>query len=93
MSHRDKNPERAIVEAVILEKGSEWRKSTQDTARSDAQRILEALVAEVGVEHAVQALDKQGIAGYAYRYLLNPLCAEATRRRARAGGRTPGIAT
>jgi hypothetical protein len=84
MSHRDKNPEPAIIEAVIRQKGSGWSQSTQDTARSDAQRILEALVAEVGVERAVQALDHQGIAGYAYRYLLKPLYAEAQRRRARA---------
>jgi len=84
MSHRDKNPVPLIIEAVIRQKGSEWNQSTQDTARSDAQRILEALVAEVGVGRAVHALDNQGLAGYAYRYLLNPLYAEAQRRRAGA---------
>ncbi|MBM4032384.1 MAG: hypothetical protein FJ291_11425 [Planctomycetes bacterium] len=90
MSYRDRNPDRAIIEAVIQEQGSEWSRSTQDTARSDAQRILEALVAEVGIEGAVQALDRQGIAGYAYRYLLNPLYVAAMRRRTRANKAEPG---
>ena len=62
MSHRDKNPEPAI---------------------------LEALVAEVGIERAVQTLDNQGLAGYAYRYLLNPLFAEAIRRRGSARAPAP----
>ncbi len=84
MSHRVKKPEPAIIEAVIRRKGSKWGQSTQVTARSDAQRILGALVAEVGVVGAVQALDRQGLAGYACRYLLSPLYAEAQRRRARA---------
>jgi hypothetical protein len=48
--------------------------------------VLEALVAEYGVDAAVQALDNQGFKGSAYTYLLKPLHAEACRRRLRAKG-------
>lgn len=50
-------------------------------AQSDAQRILEAMIAEFGIEGAVSALDNQGFKGKAYHYLIAPLCEEAYRRR------------
>ena len=39
------------------------------------------MVAELGVEGAVRALDNQGFKGEAYKYLLTPLYDEAIRRR------------
>ncbi len=81
MSHRGDHPLPRIVETVIKKKGGEWSPSSQETVRGDAEKILEALVAEVGVEATVQALDRQGFEGKAYRYLLTPLFEEAQRRR------------
>ena len=83
MSHRDTHPSRRIVDAVIDQKGDQWGESTRKVARSDAERILEALVAEYGVETAMLALDHQGFEGNAYRHLLTPLFQEAQRRRLR----------
>ena len=81
MTHRDKNPEPLIVQTVIEQKGSIWNEETHRVVRTDAQRILEALVAEYGIEKSVCALDNQGLKGSAYRYLLKPLHDEAQRRR------------
>lgn len=81
MTHRKGNHEPLILPTVIEQKGNAWSEETCKVARTDAQRILEALIAEYGVENAVQALDKQGLKGSAYRYLLKPLHVEAIRRR------------
>jgi len=83
MSHRDHNPEPVILAAVIEAKGAAWGDETRKVAQTDALRLLEALVAEVGVDACVQALDHQGFKGAAYGYLLKPLHAEALRRRQR----------
>jgi hypothetical protein len=83
MSHRDRNPEPLILAAVIEAKGAAWGEETRKVAQTDAQRLLEALVAELGVEACVQTLDRQGLKGAAYSYLLKPLHAEAIRRRQR----------
>lgn len=84
MTHRKSNREPVIVFAVIEQKADSWSEETRKVARTDAQRVLEALIAEHGVEDAVHALDNQGLKGSAYRYLLKPLHAEARRRRQRA---------
>ena len=81
MSHRDKQPQKLIVEAVIEGKTNDWSESTQATARSDAQRILESLVSIYGVDNAIEAMNRQGFEGKAYRYLLTPLYREARSRR------------
>ena len=90
MTHRDRNREPLIIKTVIDQKGDAWREETRKVAQTDAQRVLEALVAEHGVEATVQALDNHGFKGEAYRYLLNPLYAEAHRRRLRARDPSPG---
>lgn len=81
MTHRKGNHEPLILPTVIEKKGEAWGEETRKVARTDAQRILEALIAEYGVENAEQALDKQGMKGSAYRYFLKPLHVEALRRR------------
>lgn len=81
MTHRRENREPLIVPTVIAQKGDVWGEETCKVALTDAQRVLEALLAEYGVENAVQALDNQGLKGSSYRYLLKPLHAEAIRRR------------
>jgi hypothetical protein len=86
-THRKKHPETLIVPTVIAAKAAEWGLETQKVAAADAHRVLEALVAEFGVEGAVVALNHQGFRGEAYKYLLVPLCAEAVARRARAAVR------
>ena len=83
MTHRDNNRESLIVPSVIAQKGAAWGDETRKVAQTDAQRVLEAMVAEFGVDGAVRALDAQGFKGPAYRYLLNPLFDEAHRRRLR----------
>ena len=85
MSLRDKEPQKLIVEAVIKNKVNDWSKSTQVTARSDAQRILESLISEYGIDNAVEAMNKQGFEGKAYRYLLTPMYTEARSRRTNTG--------
>jgi hypothetical protein len=85
MTHRDRNPEPLILPAVLENKGTDWGESTRQLALTDAQRVLEAMIAVFGVEGAVRALDHQGFKGDAYRYLLKPVYEEAVSRRARAG--------
>jgi hypothetical protein len=82
-THRSRQPEPLITPTVIATKGDAWNPETQKIAASDAQRVLEALVAEYGVEAAVTALDHQGFRGSAIRYLLTPLYDEAFARRLR----------
>ena len=86
MTHRKSNREPLIVPTVIENKGEVWSEETRKVARTDAQRVLEALIAEYGVENTVDALDNQGLKGSTYRYLLKPLYAEALRRRHAAKG-------
>lgn len=93
MTHRKDNPEPQIVSAVIAQKSDAWNEETHKVVRTDAQRILEALIAEHGIENAMQALDKQGMKGSAYRYLLKPLHAEALRRRKVSQSAATKIAT
>ena len=83
-THRSANPEPLIVPTIMEQKGTEWSKPTREVAASDAQRVLESLIAEFGIDEAVRALDNQGLRGSAYRYLLSPLHEEAVARRIRA---------
>ena len=80
MSHRQKNPRKNIVEAVIALQGDKWSEATRQTARSDANRILEALVSDIGVQGVVDAMDRQGFEGAGYRYLIAPLFEESASR-------------
>lgn len=82
VGHRKTHPQPIIIDAVIERKSAEWNESTRAVARTDAQRVLEALVAEYGVDEAVRALNNQGFTGEACRYLLNPIYEEALARRA-----------
>ncbi len=81
MSSRDRHPRRTVVEAVIEKKGESWNDSTRKVVRTDAQRILESLIAEYGIEASVRAMEYQGFEGEAYRYLLGPLYDESIARR------------
>jgi hypothetical protein len=82
-SNRKANPERLIIPTVIAAKADAWNASTREVAETDAQRVLEALIAEYGVDGAKQALTNHGFAAESYGYLLTPLYAEATKRRQR----------
>lgn len=84
MSYRDQHPEPEIVDTVCRRKARDWKESSQRTAKLDAPKVLEALVAEYGVDASVRALSAQGFDGDAYRYLITPLHDEAVTRRQRA---------
>ena len=88
MSYRSNHRKPTILRAVIKQKGTGWSKTTQELAPVDGQRVLEALVAEVGVEGAMEALRKQGFTTGAYEYLLQPLYEEAQARRLAAAAWT-----
>src|SRR5262249_47354614 len=62
-------------------KGTQWKSVTADTARIDAEAILEAVVADLGEESVVAAINRQGLKGAAYCYLIGPLVDEAKSRR------------
>ncbi len=81
MAHRDTHPEPGIVDKVLADKQAEWSEEKRARAGTDAQHILETLVAFSGVEGTVNALIGQGFDGDAMRYLLKPLYQEAVRRR------------
>ena len=81
MSYRQRNPRKNLLEAVIEKQSAKWGDATGQTARSDALRVLEALVSEIGVEGTISAMDKQGFEGAAYRYLISPMYEEAESRR------------
>ena len=81
MSSRKKKPQGLIVEAVSQQKGETWNESTREVARTDSSRVLESLMAEYGIEAAMEALNRQGFTGSAYKYLLTPLYSEAMKRR------------
>ena len=88
MSYRSNHPKPKILRALIKQKGAGWNKVTQELAPDDGQRVLEALVAEVGVEGAKEALRKQGFEAGAYEYLLQRLYEEAQARRLAAAAWT-----
>ena len=75
------NRRKNILDAVFERRDDSWSDSTKETARSDAYRVLEALVSKLGVEDVIAAMDHQGFDGAAYRYLVVPLHEEAVSRR------------
>ncbi|MUK28399.1 hypothetical protein [Aliivibrio fischeri] len=81
MSYRGKNRLKPILDEVVNQKinSNEWL--TDETARKDAIKILEAVISELGVEKCLAALDNQGFNGASYGYLLKPLHKEGMRRR------------
>lgn len=81
MSYRGSNRLKPITDVVANQKleSMEWK--TDETARKDAIKVLEAVVGELGVEQCVTALNNQGFNGDSYRYLISPLHVEAERRR------------
>jgi len=81
MAHWATYPEPGILDKIIADKAATWDEGMQKFAQSDGQRVLEALLAEYGIEAAVRALDNQGYSGNAVRYLLQLLHDEAMRRR------------
>ena len=81
MSYRDRNHEKPIIAHLIEEKGAAWSEETRKVTWTDSQRILEALIAEIGIESSVSALDRQGFSGAAYRSLIRAIHKEAVRRR------------
>ena len=83
-THRKKHPEPLLIPTVIAATGAEWGEETQKVAPTDSQRVLEAMLAEFGIEGAILALNGQGFRGDTYGYLLGPHHAEAMARRARA---------
>ena len=88
MSYRSNHRKPIILRALIKQKGACWNKTTRELAPVDGQRVLEALVAEVGVAGAKEALKKQGFDAGAYEYLLQPLYEEAQARRLAAAAWT-----
>jgi len=86
VSKRDKDRHPLIIETIIKAKGDAWGESTQTTVRSDAQRILESLVAECGVDGTEAIMNKHGFEGAAYRYVIKPLYDEARVRLALTQG-------
>ena len=81
MSYRQKHPRKNLLDAVIETQYHKWSDATRKTARSDAYRILEALVSDIGIEGVIDAMDRHGFDGAAYRYLIAPLFEEAVSRR------------
>lgn len=81
MSYRGKNRLKPILDEVVNQKinSNEWL--TDETARKDAIKILEAIISELGVDKCLAALDSQGFNSASYSYLLKPLHTEAMRRR------------
>ena len=55
--------------------------STKKTYRREAENVLEALIAEFGIEHTLIALKNQGYVAKSYKSLLKRLYEEAESRR------------
>jgi hypothetical protein len=89
-THRRKKPQPPIMDTIGKTKEMAWNEETKKVAQTDAQRILEAMIAEFGIEAAERALDNQGFRGTSYAYLLAPLHEVATQRRGEAQ-RTPVV--
>jgi len=72
---------KGLIETVINDPKRPWRaNATPVAARNDANCVLEALLAEYGLDAAAGALKKQGLKGD-YQYIIEPLHAEAVARR------------
>jgi hypothetical protein len=69
-----------LIEAVAQDPDRLWKENTRDQFVIDANAILEALLAETGVEATLAALKRQGFRGH-YRQVVEPLYREAISRR------------
>ncbi|HAI14571.1 MAG TPA: hypothetical protein DCM28_22890 [Phycisphaerales bacterium] len=69
-----------IINKVIDDHVNSGQWHSDDPSRNDSSCVLEALLAEYGIDAAVDALKRQGFAGD-YRYLIKPLYEEAILRR------------
>jgi hypothetical protein len=71
-----------LIDAVVSDPERRWDQSTRtpSTATTDANCVLEALLAEVGVDAEVAAVRNQGFNGD-LRYVIDPLYREAIKRR------------
>lgn len=78
MSRGPKFP--GIIDHVVNRHGAWVTQSSRDTARHDANTVLEALLAEHGVDGAVRAMLNQGFVN-PVETVIRPLYDEAMRRR------------
>jgi len=69
-----------LIDAVANDADRAWKDNTRVQFAIDANAVLEALLAEHGVEGALAALTNQGFRGR-YRHVVEPLHAEAVARR------------
>lgn len=69
-----------LIDSVADDPARQWKDNTRDQFAIDANAVLEALLAEYGVEAALAAVERQGFKG-AYRHVVEPLHAEAVARR------------
>jgi hypothetical protein len=69
-----------LIDSVASDPERPWKDNTRDQFAIDANAVLEALLAEYGVEAALDAVERQGFKG-AYRHVVEPLYAEAVARR------------
>lgn len=84
MSYRSKRRFKPVVDEVIAQKlkSKEWKaESTIETARKDAVKVLEAILAEFGESKCLSALEKQGFNSASYEYIVKPLYEESLKRR------------
>jgi hypothetical protein len=79
-----------LIDSVAGDPDRPWKDNARDQFAIDANAVLEALLAEYGVEAALAAVERQGLKG-AYRHVIEPLHAEAVARRLKrqAAGGTP----
>jgi|GEM_PF-2367286 len=81
MSYRNKNRFRPLIDVVASQKLKDGDWKTDETARKDAVKVLEAIVAELGVVGCLAAIEKQGFNADSYKYIVEPLHEESVRRR------------
>jgi hypothetical protein len=77
-----------LIDAVIKQREADGRWNHPDQARVDANCVFESLLAQCGVDAAVEAIQKQGLRGD-YRFVIEALHEEAVQRRS---NRKPDVA-
>jgi|GEM_PF-5843342 len=73
---------RRLIDAVTKDQKRSWKDVTRKTHATDANDVLEALIAECGSEKALEAVRNQCLQGN-YRQIIEILYEEAVARRAR----------
>ena len=81
-TYRGRNQQSLILSEVNRLKAGECNSSIEQTVSVDAQRVLEAIIAEYGDNATFRALKNQGFQGNLVRYLLTALYEIAIARRA-----------